>query len=121
MSNCPVCLKESKPSKNPDRKRTCSKDCSKLWQQARYVLDADAREKHKASRAKSILANQDKYKPEVVSWAERFKDGKTKARKAVGPTSERTKAIMAQVNALRGGVNMDIVDATLPESNEAVS
>lgn len=52
--------------------KTCSEECSDVYTQTRFTIDADAHHRHRVQTAESILRYPEKHKPSRIDWANRM-------------------------------------------------
>lgn len=103
VGNCVICGKEVFTNYGGPRAkvRTCSPEHAKLWVTARYNLDPDFRKRQRASTARSILRNKDKYRPSSIKWAKKVLEDEMPPRRAYRLRDSQSSEAFEQVMEIR--------------------
>jgi hypothetical protein len=72
---CVVCGSPVLRRARTGKKRTCSPECTALWNHIRYAIDQEEWEKHRLSTARWVLAHEDDLPPSRVAYARRVLAG----------------------------------------------
>lgn len=83
------------------RVRTCGPEHAKLWVTARYNLDPDFRKRQRASTARSILRNKEKYRPSSIKWAKKVLEEEMPPRRAYRLRDSQSSEAFEQVMEIR--------------------
>lgn len=85
--------------------RTCSPEHAKLWVTARYNLDSDFRKRQRASTARSILKNKEKYRPSSIKWAKKVLEEAMPPRRSYRLRDSQSSEAFEQVMKIRKKVS----------------
>lgn len=107
VGNCVICGEEVFTNYGGPRAkvRTCSPEHAKLWVTARYNLDPEFRKRQRASTARSILRNKEKYRPSSIKWAKKVLEEEMPPRRSYRLRDSQSSEAFEQVMKIRKKVS----------------